>query len=223
MEDLEYEVNQVHKDNDSEIDKELECAICHDLLVAPVTLMCQHTFCRLCIKSYADQKSKGDVGNDGYQVYVSRKDKNAKCPMCRCTVVIPPNDNFVLKDIIEGKYPEQYRLRYENFHKKGLLKLSIRDQIKDEIRTEVFNGVVDDAVHENIDAPSGVSPYVNIPDSNRHWITKIFPSVSSLTIVWGCMLLATAGIMVQLRVAIKTYIGVCIVMWGLYVFLVNKY
>lgn len=33
--------------------KALQCAICHDVFVEPVTLMCQHTFCLECLTKAA--------------------------------------------------------------------------------------------------------------------------------------------------------------------------
>jgi hypothetical protein len=223
-------VGEMQNLEDIEIDKEFECSICQDLLVAPVTLLCQHTFCRLCIKSYVDQQLKPKTDEDGYQVYVSRKDKNAKCPLCRCPIVIPPNDNFMLKGLIESKYPEQYNSRVEQYNK-DKLKLNLRDQIEDEIRNEIFNGVVDDAVHENNGDGGGRaitdrlidngSPYVNI--TSNHWITKVFSSKSSFTIAWGAVLLALVATMIKLGVNIKTYLGVCMIMWGVYVYLINQF
>lgn len=212
-------------DEDEDFDRQFECPVCHDLLVSPVTLMCQHTFCRLCIKSYVLQQSKPQVGDDGYQTYVSRKDKNPKCPMCRCAIVIPPNDNFVLKEIIETKYPELYKSRFENFHKKGILKLDIRDQIEEEIRSEVFSTVVDEAVHENRDTArndnaSGMvnipSPYVNV--ESNHWIKSIFPTIGSFTVAWGVILFAFMAVMLKSTVDIKTYVGMCMIMWVAYMY-----
>lgn len=232
MNQLEPEQLVENNNIDDNVEKELECSICHELLVAPVTLMCQHTFCRLCIKSYVDKQSKPGVSDDGYQVYVPKKDKNAKCPLCRCTVVIPVNDNFILKGIIESKYPELYRTRYKEFHTKGLLKLDIRDQVEEEIRNEIFNSVVDEAVHENNDGGGinggdrGGSPFVAIPGLSTaapSWVAKIFPSQSTLTIAWGIILIAAVAIMIKLGVNIRTYVGVCVVMWGVYVYLLNQY
>jgi hypothetical protein len=212
-----------------QIDDEFKCTVCHDLLVNPVTLLCQHTFCRLCIKSYVASHNKPQIDDAGYPTFVSRDNKNAKCPLCRCAIVIPPNDNFLVKDLISKKYPELYKSRMEE-HQKDTLKLDIRSQIEDEIRTEVFGAVVDEAVHENNDNAQaenndrerGTHTYVNIPD-NSHWITKVFPSRATLTIGWVLLLATFAVVMVKLGVSPRTYLGVCMIMWGIYVYLINQY
>lgn len=215
-----------------EIDNQYQCTICQDLLISPVTLLCQHTFCRTCIKAYVKQQTKQKYDDDGYQVYVARSDKNTKCPLCRCAVVIPPNDNFLLKDIIQQRYPVEYARRLDEYEK-DTLKLELREKIEDEIRTEIFNSLVDEAVHENNDNDGDIthinndivvnrrSPYVNV--EGRSWISKLFGSRGNFMIMWATSMIAAVISMIKIGVSIRTYMGICILFWVIYVFGMAKF
>lgn len=51
--------------------KELECHVCYNLMLDPVTTPCGHTFCRRCLARVLDHSSQ--------------------CPMCRRTLSLPPS------------------------------------------------------------------------------------------------------------------------------------
>lgn len=68
---------------------ELECVICTDILVRPVTLPCQHTFCRSCIE----------------------RSEVRKCPNCRGPKTVPQNDNFMIKQLVMDAFPNEYAIR----------------------------------------------------------------------------------------------------------------
>lgn len=112
-----------------EIESSYECSICQSLFVRPVTLLCQHTFCRQCIKSHYD------------------KMKNTKntptCPLCNCGIIIPPNDNNLFVDIINLNYTDQYKQRIEE-SKKDDIKSDIKEDVKNELRRELFSSVMND-------------------------------------------------------------------------------
>jgi hypothetical protein len=67
----------------------LMCSICYELLFEPITLMCQHTFCKRCIK-------------------VSEFNP---CANCRLVTFAPPQKNIILNDIIKNIFPEKYNER----------------------------------------------------------------------------------------------------------------
>jgi len=80
----------------------LQCAVCRDLLIEPITLSCQHTFCRACL--IADFKNK-------------------KCPLCnaisrgRVEDILSGNENVAIKELLihycfEGE-EEKYKKRVE--------------------------------------------------------------------------------------------------------------
>ncbi|CAB9501053.1 PHD [Seminavis robusta] len=57
-----------------ELRKELSCAICHEVLLHPVSLLCGHSFCQECIKWWWQQSTANDSA------------KKKSCPTCRQTM-----------------------------------------------------------------------------------------------------------------------------------------
>ncbi len=188
-----------------EYPEQFECSICNDLFVCPVTLLCQHTYCRDCIATYHKKQSQPGVDDDGFQVYVSKKDRNPKCPLCRCAIVIPPNDNAVLKDFIQNTYQEKYESRVEQLQK-DRIKNDMKDAVKDELRKEMFNALLDetietrsdgliniqdqenDVVHEGITRYA--SPYVTIDTPPARWIDlfiKYFYRIVLIYVLVSCV------------------------------------
>jgi len=73
------------------VDKDLDCQVCYNLMVEPITILCGHTFCRTClIRSF---------------------DHSKLCPACRQYVLFSNNQNLnsnkVLHSIVRQLYPEQ--------------------------------------------------------------------------------------------------------------------
>lgn len=100
--------------NSQDLVKELECSVCHNTLNSPVTLICQHTFCRHCV---------GRVN---------------KCPLCRTNVVTPPIVNSVMETVVVSTVGiDEYKRRQMEIKEES-------DDIKkeDDIRRQVFNDVV---------------------------------------------------------------------------------
>ena len=143
-----------------EYPEQFECSICNDLFVCPVTLLCQHTFCRDCISTYHQKQSQPEVDDDGFQVWTNKKDRNPKCPLCRCAIVIPPNDNNVLKDFIRSNYQEKYESRVEQ-QQKDQIKNDMKKEIKDELRKEMFNALLDETIETRSDG------LINIQDQEN--------------------------------------------------------
>jgi len=138
-----------------------DCTICHELLIEPVTLLCQHTYCRGCIKNYVKQQRNAK--------------RESKCPVCQCAVVIPPNNNFLLKEIIQNKFPDVYRSRLEQTYK-DTIKRDVRSQIEDEVRKEIFNGLLKSAINDN----SQLSTTGGSTTTNTTWIGTFFRWVRSI-------------------------------------------
>lgn len=141
---------------------EIQCTICQNILVHPVTLLCQHTFCRECIETYVDKVTKDETDEEGFQVF---KDRIARCPLCKCAIVIPPNDNFVLCDLLEKHYSHEYQ--------KALMERAEKckkEKVKNRLRKELFNALVEETVvgnNHNQNSPNQFNPNRTNPNQNN--------------------------------------------------------
>lgn len=107
----------------SKIRDDLICGICRDIFLNPVTLICQHTYCRTCIKSI----------------------DNKKCPMCDLAYFLPNNDNKTFESVIGILFPEEYKQRQQQFINDETKK-DLREKMREEIRKEIQNQVVSELV-----------------------------------------------------------------------------
>jgi len=116
------EEKQTKGDENAEI-SDLQCSVCLEILNEPVTLMCQHTFCRACLK--ADIK---------------------KCPLCRTRIWLPPKKtiNSILKNIIIKTFGETAYNTIYNSREHDLLKNDLEDQVREELREEMWRSVSDE-------------------------------------------------------------------------------
>ncbi|KAJ9668041.1 hypothetical protein H2201_001847 [Coniosporium apollinis] len=78
--------------------KELDCHVCYNMMLDPVTTSCGHTFCRICLARVLDHSSH--------------------CPVCRRTLPIPPSlnrqpSNARLVALLNGLCPELVAARAE--------------------------------------------------------------------------------------------------------------
>ncbi|TKX20823.1 hypothetical protein C1H76_7002 [Elsinoe australis] len=78
--------------------KELDCQVCYNLMLDPVTTSCGHTLCRKCL--------------------VRSLDHSLHCPVCRRMVLLPPSlhshpSNKTLTSLLEGLCPEIMAARRE--------------------------------------------------------------------------------------------------------------
>lgn len=82
--------------NQDEIELELECAMCFNIMIEPIKFPnkeCQHRYCRECMDGLFDRSI---MNNSQPNVY-------AKCPMCRkyCTLVRDMRSNVL---VLDSKY-----------------------------------------------------------------------------------------------------------------------
>lgn len=110
---------------DSEIVKSFECGICLNILHKPVTLICQHSFCKECASAH----------------------KEKKCGVCRVPYVVPREYNRTLELAIKTAVPAEYAAREESIRVERL-KESLRDRVTRELRDEVYNSVVNSALED---------------------------------------------------------------------------
>jgi hypothetical protein len=92
----------------------LKCSLCFRLYHNPITLFCQDTFCKSCIKNY------------------SLKNKTEDCPKCHKQSFYPPINNFKLCDLISKLYPEDVKSR-ELELSRITPKLTDEEEIKEDI------------------------------------------------------------------------------------------
>jgi hypothetical protein len=73
------------------VEPEYECQICMDLLIEPVTTVCGHTFCKICLIRYLKT--------------------TLNCPMCRKPILQSRESlskNILLENLIKSKYLKYY-------------------------------------------------------------------------------------------------------------------
>ncbi|XP_061112339.1 zinc-binding protein A33-like [Conger conger] len=63
---------------------ELCCSVCFDIFKEPVVLKCSHSFCRVCLQQYWEEKS------------------SRECPICRRKASMEPPLNLALRSIVES-------------------------------------------------------------------------------------------------------------------------
>lgn len=119
-----------------------KCAICVQLLHNPITIMCQHTFCRSCL---TENVCKG----------------NKKCPICQKSFCLPANGaNFVINNSISELMSKIYTadeiIEMNQEREKDSLRLDLKDQVKLELRKEL-----EDCIRDNVLQPGNVVNLVN--------------------------------------------------------------
>jgi hypothetical protein len=79
------------------IEKEFECQICLDLMVEPVTTICGHTFCKICLVKFLDTK--------------------LNCPICRKPILQNKETlakNVIFENLIKSTHKDRYEERLKS-------------------------------------------------------------------------------------------------------------
>ncbi len=120
----------------------LTCTLCKKLFYYPVTLYCQDSFCKSCLKNYTMKTNKKD------------------CPSCHNETFIPPIHNFKICDIINKIFPDEIKDREIEINKTQS-KLTEEEQIKEEIIKnnwrEIVNKYKNDSNNNN--GFNNIQPY----------------------------------------------------------------
>jgi hypothetical protein len=124
----------------------LTCSLCSKLLYQPLTLHCQETFCRPCLKIYSSKTQKQD------------------CPNCHKPAFYQPINNFKLWDLINKIFPSDVKAREEELAKVQP-KLTEEEEIKEEIIKNNWRDIVNKKNSINLN---------NIPNLNNIIIDQLF-------------------------------------------------
>jgi len=109
-----------------------------DPFVEPVTLLCNHTFCRGCLV---------DV-------------ENKRCPTCQLLFWVPPNNNYVLVDILKKVYGEEiYNKAVEDSTKD-----KEKGELREKIEAEMWRGIAEQIIIDPHDGPRQFPMRVNAHD-----------------------------------------------------------
>ena len=80
-------------------DDDVECKLCFEILIQPVTTKCGHVFCKRCL--------------------LRTLDHNSVCPICRCNLSNfsrkASSTSFIIEQILDTYYGEQYQERKSTY------------------------------------------------------------------------------------------------------------
>lgn len=80
-------------DLQNNLEELLKCSICTDIFYEPITLLCQHSFCKKCL----------DNSNTN------------KCPYCNLKIFVPPQVNYVLQALAYKFFSRRIRRKKEKY------------------------------------------------------------------------------------------------------------
>lgn len=104
---------------------DLTCSICKDYFCEPITLICNHTYCRLCL--------------------IRANENNNHCPLCNTRFWIPDYNitNNILKSMIVKIIGEEgYKERMEELEKHAIRE-TLEEEVREEIRRESWRNILD--------------------------------------------------------------------------------
>lgn len=131
--DFFYGKNTIMADPDVKTEQEaepvndpLKCPVCMNIFLFPVTLLCQHTFCRNCIQ----------------------RPEVRCCPTCRLTMFISPNVNAVIEDLVIARMGvDKYKQRQTDIVTQAQTEVETQQLIR-RLRQQMFQEI-NDQVHWN--------------------------------------------------------------------------
>lgn len=169
------------------LDSHYQCVICTQILYDPVTILCQHTFCRHCLSEHMKKGSK-------------------KCPTCQKRFFLPAtNINYQMRDAINELMDKLYTK--EEIEKMTLdrttenLKAELKDKVTAELRKELEDTVLDDKTIGNSNDNEDNDSIVDFPASHK---SKTY--FESLTNALGSVKFLNGVLGISMIVLIPVYI-----------------
>lgn len=114
----EPDISVKNENKNNSVEDLLSCAICYDVFIDPVTLMCQHSFCKKCLDN---------------------SNTNA-CPICKLRMFIPPQHNITLDKLTQMLLLEKYNIKKKTINDDELEK-NLEKKIKEQIWREVIDSI----------------------------------------------------------------------------------
>lgn len=131
-----------------EIKSQLTCSICHEVYFNAVTLLCQHSFCKSCIKKMTEKK----------------------CPICRAHFFIPKEYNRILDETCRWLYAEEYSDKL-NDNKKQKLLAAETEKMREEFRNQLHDNIVTTEITDHTNEQ--ITTIIN--EANKFIITLMRP------------------------------------------------
>jgi RING-type zinc-finger len=126
-----------------EFKKNLSCSICLGKFCQPITLLCQHTFCKNCLV----------------------QSKENDCAICRVPYVIPNEINHVIDDATKAFFPEEYQVKFDELPEETAEELEAK-----KLRTGLYNQILKTLVK---DSSGSIGPNEDFPkDPEENLIYK---------------------------------------------------
>ncbi|EGW31323.1 uncharacterized protein SPAPADRAFT_61890 [Spathaspora passalidarum NRRL Y-27907] len=97
---------------------DLECPICTEIMIVPVTTKCRHSFCYRCMYRWCKL--------------------HRSCPTCRYSIKRQPQLNVAIKDVVRLAVDSLVETNCREYNSAELIKL--RNHMLDEYNSDVANG-----------------------------------------------------------------------------------
>lgn len=152
--------------NREEVKEHLEtvysCGICTQILYQPVTLFCQHTFCRACLREMSRPKP--------YELRPSKK----KCPTCRRRFFLPEgnSNNYQINESLDALLNRVFTPaeieEMNKTRKKEEIRMELREQVVQDLREELQNSILD-SIQVNEGEAGDLAEIISPSENSPQW------------------------------------------------------
>lgn len=177
-----------------ELRESYDCVLCMDLLYKPMTLICGHSFCKLCIV----------------------KDTTNTCPTCRTVYIRPTDYNKAMNHTAMLLFPEEYIER-----SREILGDIETEKEKEKLYSSIYREVAERARNDyKTSPPPTFDRLIEAADSLRKDPKLIFdPIIIYNRIIMGCSVFMALMIAIE---ATDVAVGICLCLLFIS-YLVNRF